>query len=92
MAFNTSSSSEGSFLGRYLQRLYSLRFFALLLFLLQIWAAGDYYVGQGRWPYFGEVIYQTLSLATWASIPTLIIALFPYRWLRKVLQGLTIFA
>ena len=44
MAFNTSSS-EGSFLGRYLQRLYSLRFFALLLFLLQIWAAGDYYVG-----------------------------------------------
>lgn len=91
MAFNTSSS-EGSFLGRYLQRLYSLRFFALLLFLLQIWAAGDYYVGQGRWPYFGEVIYQTLSLATWASIPTLIIALFPYRWLRKVLQGLTIFA
>ena len=49
-------------------------------------------VGQGRWPYFGEVIYQTLSLATWASIPTLIIALFPYRWLRKVLQGLTIFA
>ena len=35
MAFNTSSS-EGSFLGRYLQRLYSLRFFALLLFLLQI--------------------------------------------------------
>ena len=91
MAFNTSSS-EGSFLGRYLQRLYSLRFFALLLFLLQMWAAGDYYVGQGRWPYFGEVIYQTLSLATWASIPTLIIALFPYRWLRKVLQGLTIFA
>ena len=91
MAFNTSSS-EGSFLGRYMQRLYRLRFFALLLFLLQIWAAGDYYVGQGRWPYFGEVIYQTLSLATWASIPTLIIALFPYRWLRKVLQGLTIFA
>ena len=91
MAFNTSSS-EGSFFGRYLQRLYSLRFFALLLFLLQMWAAGDYYVGQGRWPYFGEVIYQTLSLATWASIPTLIIALFPYRWLRKVLQGLTIFA
>ena len=91
MAFNTSSS-EGSFLGRYLQRLYSLRFFALLLFLLQMWAAGDYYVGQGRWPYFGEVIYQTLSLLTWASIPTLIIALFPYRWLRKVLQGLTIFA
>lgn len=90
MAFNTSSS-EGSFLGRYLQRLYSLRFFALLLFLLQTWAAGDYYVGQGRWPYFGEVIYQTLSLLTWASIPTLIIALFPYRWLRKVLQGLTIF-
>jgi len=91
MAFNTSSS-EGSFFGRYLQRLYSLRFFALLLFLLQMWAAGDYYVGQGRWPYFGEVIYQTLSLATWASIPTLFIALFPYRWLRKVLQGLTIFA
>ena len=91
MAFNTSSS-EGSFFGRYLQRLYSLRFFALLLFLLQMWAAGDYYVGQGRWPYFGEVIYQTLSLLTWASIPTLIIALFPYRWLRKVLQGLTIFA
>ena len=91
MAFNTSSS-EGSFFGRYLQRLYSLRFFALLLFLLQMWAAGDYYVGQGRWPYSGEIIYQTLSLATWASIPTLIIALFPYRWLRKVLQGLTIFA
>ena len=91
MAFNTSSS-EGSFLGHYLQRLYSLRFFALLLFLLQMWAAGDYYVGQGRWPYFGEVIYQTLSLLTWASIPTLFIALFPYRWLRKVLQGLTIFA
>lgn len=91
MAFNTSSS-EGSFLGRYLQRLYSLRFFALLLLLLQMWAAGDYYVGQGRWPYFGEVIYQTLSLLTWASIPTLFIALFPYRWLRKVLQGLTIFA
>ena len=91
MAFNTSSS-EGSFFGRYLQRLYSLRFFALLLFLLQMWAAGDYYVGQGRWPYFGEVIYQTLSLLTWASIPTLIIALFPYRWLRKVLQDLTIFA
>jgi len=91
MAFNTSSS-EGSFFGRYLQRLYSLRFFALLLFLLEIWAVGEYYVGQGRWPYFGEVIYQTLSLATWASIPTLIIALFPYRWLRKVLQGLTIFA
>ena len=39
-----------------------------------------------------RVIYQTLSLLTWASIPTLIIALFPYRWLRKVLQGLTIFA
>ena len=57
-----------------------------------MWAAGDYYVGQGRWPYSGEVIYQTLSLLTWASIPTLFIALFPYRWLRKVLQGLTIFA
>lgn len=91
MAFNTSSS-EGSFLGRYMQRLYSLRFFALLLFLLQVWAAGDYYVGQGRLPYSGEIIYQTLSLATWASIPTLVIALFPDRWLRKVLQGLTIFA
>ena len=91
MAFNTSSS-EGSFLGRYLQRLYRLRFFALLLLLLQIWAAGDYYVEQGRLPYSGEAIYQTLSLLTWASIPTLIIALFPYRWLRKVLQGLTIFA
>ena len=76
MAFNTSSS-EGSFLGRYLQRLYSLRFFALLLFLLQMWAAGAYYVAQGRLPYSGEAIYQTLSLLTWASMPTLIIALFP---------------
>ena len=91
MAFNTSSS-EGSFLGRYLQRLYSLRFFALLLLLLQMWAVGNYYVGQGRLPYSGEAIYQTLSLLTWTSIPTLFIALFPYRWLRKVLQGLTIFA
>lgn len=91
MSFDTLFS-EDSFLGRYMQRLYRLRFFALLLFLLQMWAAGDYYVGQGRLPYSGEAIYQTLSLLTWTSIPTLIIALFPYRWLRKVLQGLTLFA
>ena len=91
MSFDTLFT-EDSFLGRYMQRLYRLRFFALLLLLLQIWAAGDYYVEQGRLPYSGEAIYQTLSLLTWASIPTLIIALFPYRWLRKVLQGLTIFA
>ena len=91
MSFDTLFT-EDSFLGRYMQRLYRLRFFALLLFLLQMWAAGDYYVGQGRLPYSGEAIYQTLSLLTWSSIPTLIIALFPYRWLRKVLQGLTIFA
>ena len=91
MSFDTLFS-EDSFLGRYMQRLYRLRFFALLLFLLQMWAVGNYYVGQGRLPYSGEAIYQTLSLLTWASIPTLFIALFPYRWLRKVLQGLTIFA
>ena len=91
MSFDTLFS-EDSFLGRYMQRLYRLRFFALLLFLLQMWAVGNYYVGQGRLPYSGEAIYQTLSLLTWASIPTLFIALFPYRWLRKVLQGLTLFA
>ena len=91
MSFDTLFS-EDSFLGRYMQRLYRLRFFALLLLLLQMWAVGNYYVGQGRLPYSGEAIYQTMSLLTWASIPTLIIALFPYRWLRKVLQGLTIFA
>ena len=91
MSFDTLFS-EDSFLGRYMQRLYRLRFFALLLLLLQMWAVGNYYVGQGRLPYSGEAIYQTLSLLTWASIPTLIIALFPYCWLRKVLQGLTIFA
>ena len=91
MSFDTLFS-EDSFLGRYMQRLYRLRFFALLLFLLQMWAVGNYYVEQGRLPYSGEAIYQTLSLLTWASIPTLFIALFPYRWLRKVLQGLTLFA
>ena len=91
MSFDTLFS-EDSFLGRYMQRLYRLRFFALLLLLLQMWAVGNYYVGQGRLPYSGEAIYQTLSLLTWTSIPTLFIALFPYRWLRKVLQGLTIFA
>ena len=80
MSFDTLFS-EDSFLGRYMQRLYRLRFFALLLLLLQMWAVGNYYVGQGRLPYSGEAIYQTLSLLTWASIPTLIIALFPYRWL-----------
>ena len=91
MSFDTLFS-EDSFLGRYMQRLYRLRFFALLLLLLQMWAVGNYYVGQGRLPYSREAIYQTLSLLTWTSIPTLFIALFPYRWLRKVLQGLTIFA
>ena len=91
MSFDTLFS-EDSFLGRYMQRLYRLRFFALLLLLLQMWAVGNYYVGQGRLPYSGEAIYQTLSLLTWTSIPTLFIALFPYRWLRKVLQVLTIFA
>ena len=91
MSFDTLFS-EDSFLGRYMQRLYRLRFFALLLLLLQMWAVGNYYVGQGRLPYSGEAIYQTLSLLTWTSIPTLFIALFPYRWLRKVLQGLTLFA
>ena len=91
MSFDTLFS-EDSFLGRYMQRLYRLRFFALLLLLLQMWSVGNYYVGQGRLPYSGEAIYQTLSLLTWTSIPTLFIALFPYRWLRKVLQGLTIFA
>ena len=91
MSFDTLFS-EDSFLGRYMKRLYRLRFFALLLLLLQMWAVGNYYVGQGRLPYSGEAIYQTLSLLTWTSIPTLFIALFPYRWLRKVLQGLTIFA
>lgn len=91
MSFDTLFS-EDSFLGRYMKRLYRLRFFALLLLLLQMWAVGNYYVGQGRLPYSGEAIYQTLSLLTWTSIPTLFFALFPYRWLRKVLQGLTIFA
>lgn len=90
MLSNTSTPS-GSLFGRYLQRLYQQRFFALLLFLLQLWAAGDYYLDQGRLPYSGEIVYQTLSLLTWSALPTLIVALSPYRWLRGLLQGITIF-
>lgn len=90
MLSNTSTPS-GSLFGRYLQRLYQQRFFALLLFLLQLWAAGDYYLDQGRLPYSGEIVYQTLSLLTWSALPTLIVALSPYRWLRGLLQGITLF-
>ena len=90
MLSNTSTPS-GSLFGRYLQRLYRQRFFALLLFLLQLWAAGDYYLDQGRLPYSGEIVYQTLSLLTWSALPTLIVALSPYRWLRGLLQGITLF-
>lgn len=90
MLSNTSLPGNSLF-GRYLQRLYQQRFFALLLFLLQLWAAGDYYLDQGRLPYSGELIYQTLSLLTWSALPTLIVALAPYRWLRGLLQGITIF-
>ena len=91
MALDTSFISGDSFLGRYAKRLYRLRFFALLLFFIQLWAWGYYYVAQGRLPYAGEVVYQTLSLLTWSSLPTLVAALSPYRWLRKVIQGLTLF-
>lgn len=90
MSFNTSTL-DNSLFGRYLQRLYQQRFFALLLFFLQLWAAGDYYLDQGRLPYFGELVYQTLSILTWSALPTLIVALSPYRWLRGALQGITIF-
>ena len=90
MLSNTSTPS-GSLFARYLQRLYQQRFFALLLFLLQLWAAGDYYLDQGRLPYSGEIVYQTLSLLTWSALPTLIVALSPYRWLRGLLQGITLF-
>ena len=90
MLSNTSTPSS-SFFGRYLQRLYQQRFFALLLFLLQLWAAGDYYLDQGRLPYSGEIVYQTLSLLTWSALPTLFVALPPYRWLRGLLQGITLF-
>ena len=91
MALDTSFIGGDSFLGRYAKRLYRLRFFALFLFFIQLWAWGYYYVAQGRLPYAGEVVYQTLSLLTWSSLPTLVAALFPYRWLRKGMQGLTLF-
>ena len=91
MALDTSFISGDSFLGRYAKRLYRLRFYSLLLFVMQLWAWGYYYVGQGRLPYPGEVVYQTLSLLTWSSLPALVAALSPYRWLRKGVQGLTLF-
>ena len=91
MVLDTSFISGDSFLGRYAKRLYHLRFFSLLLLAMQLWAWGDYYVGQGRLPYPGEVVYQTLSLLTWSSLPALVAALSPYRWLRKGVQGLTLF-
>lgn len=91
MALDTSFIGRDSFLGRYAKRLYRLRFFALLLFFIQLWAWGYYYVAQGRLPYAGEVVYQTLSLLTWSALPTLVAALSPYRWLRKGVQGLTLF-
>ena len=91
MALDTSFIGGDSFLGRYAKRLYRLRFFALLLFFIQLWAWGYYYVAQGRLPYAGEVVYQILSLLTWSALPTLVAALSPYRWLRKGVQGLTLF-
>ena len=91
MALDTSFISGDSFLGRYTKRLYRLRFFSLLLFVMQLWAWGYYYVGQGRLPYPGELVYYMIDVLIWTAFPTLLVALSPYHRLRMVLQGAMLF-
>lgn len=79
-------TSESSWWGRYTGRVYQGRLLVLLLFLLQLFPAVDYYIHQGRLPFVGEILYQGISLMTWSALPALLIALFPGRQVRYVLS------
>ncbi len=69
----------------YVTRVYGLRVVALVLFLIQLLPVVYYYIERSRLPYAGEFVYQGISLISWTVIPVLLIALFPWGRLRKVL-------
>lgn len=54
-------------IGAYIERVYSLRYYGLFLFLLQVYPAIYYYNRIGALPFPGEFVYQTLSLLAWTS-------------------------
>ena len=76
---NRSSSSWRD----YVYRLYGLRLFFCLLLALQLFTALYYYVRVGRYPYGGELVYQGVSILSWASIPVLLAALVPWVRVRR---------
>lgn len=83
---NRSSSSWRD----YVYRLYGLRLFFCLLLALQLFTALYYYVRVGRYPYGGELVYQGVSILSWASIPVLLAALVPWVRVRRVLVTLVL--
>ena len=83
---NRSSSSWRD----YVYRLYGLRLFFCLLLALQLFTALYYYVRVGRYPYGGELVYQGVSILSWASIPVLLAALVPWVRVRRVLVALVL--
>ena len=79
-----------SFWRDYAHRLYGHRLLFCLLLALQLFPALYYYAHAGRYPYGGELVYQGISILSWAAIPVLLISLFPWSRVRQVLVALAL--
>lgn len=79
-----------SFWRDYAHRLYGQRLLFCLLLALQLFPALYYYAHAGRYPYGGELVYQGISILSWAAIPVLLISLFPWNRVRQVLVALAL--
>ena len=79
-----------SFWRDYAHRLYGQRLLFCLLLALQLFPALYYYAHAGRYPYGGELVYQGISILSWAAIPVLLISLFPWSRVRQVLVALAL--
>jgi len=79
-----------SFWRDYAHRLYGHRLLFCLLLALQLFPALYYYAHAGRYPYGGELVYQGISILSWAAIPVLLISLFPWNRVRQVLVALAL--
>ena len=75
-------------IGAYIERVYSLRYYGLFLFLLQVYPAIYYYNRIGALPFPGEFVYQSLSLLAWTSFLLFICALCSLRVVRLGVQWL----
>lgn len=77
-----------AYLRAFLERVYALRFYALLLLALQLYPAVYYYSRGHVLPFPGEVVYQGISLLAWSCWWILLLALIPHRGVRRLLQVL----